>query len=227
MSRVPQARGVKGSQRWIQDAVTDDWPDLNGPILDKLPSAKAVRWLSPRMKDEFSEYRDGAFLKLLRHPELRDGLREFWPNGGPQWDALGRTDSGDLLLVEAKAHVAEICSPRTGASAASRERIASRLEEVAERLGPRSSRVAWTDYFYQLGNRIAHLDFLRAQGAPAYLVLVNFLKDTDMNGPSTSEAWEAAYQVAFHVMGLPQRHALSPFIIDIYPDVTAHRNASG
>ena len=34
-------------------------------------------------------------------------LSSFWPRRGPQWDGLARTGRGDLLLVEAKAHVAD------------------------------------------------------------------------------------------------------------------------
>ncbi len=43
---------------------------------------------------------------------------------------------------------------------------------------------------------------------PAFLVLVNFLNDADMKGPTTAEVWQAAYEVAFHVMGLGRRSDL-------------------
>jgi hypothetical protein len=219
MTRVPQQKGVRGSLKWIQGAVNDRWQSLEEPILANLQSAGSIEWVSPRESDDFAEYRDGAFLEVLGHSDLSAALKQFWPAGGPQWDALGRTDQGDILLVEAKAHVGEMCSPPTAASNFSRERIRQRLDEVALRLGARAMRAPWTDFFYQLGNRIAHLEFLRGQGVRAHLVLVNFLNDSDMGGPATPEAWRVAYQVAFHVMGIPKRHALSPFILDVYPDV--------
>lgn len=57
---------------------------------------------------------------------------------------------------------------------------------------------------------------------PAYLVLVNFLNDPEMKAaPTSREVWQAAYQVAFHVMGLGARHRLSPYIIEVFPDVAA------
>jgi hypothetical protein len=68
--------------------------------------------------------------------------------------------------------------------------------------------------------RLAHLQFLRSHGVPAWLVFVNFLDDKEMAGPTTPEAWEAAYQVAFHVMGLRRNHPLSRFMVHVYPAVS-------
>jgi hypothetical protein len=50
-------------------------------------------------------------------------------------------------------------------------------------------------------------------------VLVHFLNDHEMGGPTRPETWEAAYQVAFHVLGLSRRHPLSPYVLHVYPDV--------
>ena len=38
-----------------------------------------------------------------------------------------------------------------------------------------------------------------------------------MGGPGAREAWQAAYRVAFHVMGAPKRHALSAHVIEVFP----------
>jgi hypothetical protein len=225
MSRIRQKTGVKGSLKWIQKAIGEGWASLNDPILAKIPGARSIEWRSPLAVDEYAEYRDEEFLSRLGVGHLAGALREFWPSRGPQWDALGITDTGSLLLVEAKSHVAEMCSPGTTAAETSRERIKARLKDVAARLGVRENGAAWTDFFYQLANRIAHLQFLRDQGVPAYLVLVNFLNDAEMDGPKTPETWEAAYEVAFHVMGLPRRHKLSRYIIEIYPDVAGAKDA--
>ncbi len=69
------------------------------------------------------------------------------------------------------------------------------------------------------------MHFLREHDVPSYLVLVNFLNDGDMKGPTIQEAWEAAYDVNLHVMGLPKRHALSEHMIHVFPDVAAYRRA--
>jgi hypothetical protein len=220
MSRNVQQRGKRGSLRWIQSAILDGWESLEQPILAELATATRVDWRSPIAADDFAEYRDGDFLDLVGLTHLRSALSDFWPDRGPQWDALGVSDRQHVLLVEAKAHVAEMCSPGTTAGPSSALRISHALDECAKVLGAREARAAWTEHFYQLANRIAHLHFLRERGVPAYLVLVNFLNDQEMNGPTTQEAWEAAYQVAFHVMGLPKRHALSRYILHVFPDVS-------
>lgn len=221
MTRITQPPGTKGSLRWIQLAVNERWEALDEPILAKLPRATCIEWRSPLERDDFAEYRDGDFLDQIGLDRLRPALKEFWPERGPQWDALGVSDRGDVLVVEAKAHVVEMCSPGTAAGPESRERINRALVSCADHLGARVSRAAWTDHFYQLANRMAHLHFLREHGVPAYLVLVNFLNDPDMKGPTTPEAWEAAYEVAFHVMGLPKRHVLAQYVIEVFPDVSA------
>jgi len=224
--RVEQPAGTRKSLKWIQRAINERWSSLEAPLLARLPAGTDLQWLSPLAADAFAEYRDAAFVSRIGHPELESQLREFWPSRGPQWDALARGSLGDVLLVEAKAHIAEMCSPGTAAGAASAERIRSALEAVAAQIGARADRADWTRHFYQLANRLAHLDFLRRNGIPAWLVLVGFTNDADVGGPSTSEAWDAAYEVAFHVMGIPRRNSLSSWIIHVTPSVIEARGGS-
>jgi hypothetical protein len=204
---------------WIQRAVNERWPSLEGPLLQKTQGG-AITWLSPLASDGFAEYRDASFLELIGQEGLVPALKDFWPTRGPQWDALGKTMQGDVLLVEAKAHVPEMCSLGTAATPDSRSRIEATLNQVAQHLDANAGRAAWTDFFYQIANRIAHLHFLRSNGVSAWLVYVNFLGDKEMGGPTTPETWEAAYQVAFHVMGLRKDHLLSRFMVHTYPSVS-------
>ncbi|QNN64634.1 hypothetical protein H9L12_10115 [Sphingomonas rhizophila] len=201
--------------------MNDRWSSLEDPIEAKLGGN--VQWRSPLSGDDYAEYRDGEFLDIVDLGHLRSDLADFWPSRGPQWDALGVGPKGQVILVEAKAHVGEMCSPPTGASQASRRRITDNLNACAQLLGAREGHADWSRHFYQIANRLAHLRFLRERGVDAYLVLVNFLNDREMGGPSTPEAWEAAYQVAFHVLGLSKRHPLSRYIVDVYPDVATMR----
>jgi hypothetical protein len=217
--RIVQPTGTRGSLKWIQKAVNENWEALNNPILEAVSAKSGIGWLSPLANDDFAEYRDDSFLERIGHADLKDELKAFWPKMGPQWDALGKSKTGDIFLVEAKAHVAEILSPATGASPASRALIEASLKDVAARLKAAPDRADWSVHFYQLANRIAHLDFLRSRNVPAWLVLVNFVGDKDMNGPTTPETWDAAYTVAFSVMGLAKRHTLSKYILHVYPQV--------
>lgn len=156
--RSVQVQGQRGSLKWIQIAVEQQAPALNEPVLKHLPNAVKIDWLSPLRSDGFAEYRDDAFLMRLGLSHLADELRSFWPKRGPQWDALGRTDSGQVLLVEAKAHIAEFCSPSSDASAQSLLLIRSSLEATASDLGVSADDAEqWHRRFYQYTNRLAHL----------------------------------------------------------------------
>ncbi len=218
MGRFPQSANGRGSLKWIQRAVNERTPNIDPLILSRIPDARGIEWRSPLASDAFAEYRDAAFLERIGLQSLSDDLREFWPARGPQWDALGCTDSGQVLLVEAKAHLRELCSPGSKAGEASLTRIGAALDATARALGARPL-AGWDVAFYQLANRFAHLHFLHARGVPVSLVLANFVGDDDMGGPQSEEEWRAAYTIVWHVMGLPQRHILSRCVIDIFPRV--------
>jgi hypothetical protein len=83
--------------------------ELNKRIREEFAwsSEERIEWLSPVKSDQFAEYYDDAFLKLLKVSNLRVPLRKFWPSSGPRWDGLARTDCGKMILVEAKAHIDE------------------------------------------------------------------------------------------------------------------------
>ncbi len=220
MSRVVQPEGARGSLKWIQRTVNDRPDVFDRALLPLLKGARSLSWVSPLRADDYAEYRDAAFLERLQLDHLSAALGQFWPRRGPQWDALGISDSGDILLVEAKAHIAEMCSPATQASGVSRRLIDTALFETALAFGA-VPRAAWADVFYQLANRLAHLHFLRSRGVPAWLVLVHFVGDSDMNGPRTPAEWDAAYQVAFHVMDIKAGAPLMKYVLHVHPDVTS------
>src|SRR5690242_780967 len=114
--RIPQKEGKRGSLKWIQKAVNSPEPRLlDSLILPHINGASKLRWCSPLASDEFSEYRDDAFLDRIGIGHLAVSLRKFWPSRGPQWDGLALSDAGDVLLVEAKAHINELFSPASAA----------------------------------------------------------------------------------------------------------------
>lgn len=214
MARVKQKLGLRGSLKWVQ-IVVNQHPD----ILDEaLKIGSRITWLSPKADDGFAEYSDAEFLEIIGCNHLSSELLKFWPKRGPQWDALARTDKGEVLIVEAKAHIPELFSPPSTAGAESRTKIDVALRRTSEFLHATSSS-SWGVHFYQLCNRLAHLMFLREHGMDAKLVLLNFIGDSDMNGPETAAEWEAAYSVAYHVLGLPKQHKLSRHVLHCYVDV--------
>lgn len=220
MSRHPQKEGTKGSLKWIQKLINEKPHLLNTEIrgVFRLKDSEELEWLSPLKGDEYAEYRDSAFLKLLGIKLNKTPLREFWPSLGPQWDALGRTSSGKHILVEAKAHIDELVTDPTGAKEKSLQLIRSSLTEVKEYVNSKS-KSDWSSYFYQYTNRLAHLYFLRVlNNIPAFLVFVYFLKDRAMDGPNTKAEWKAATKVMHKYLGIGS-NKLSRYVGDVFIDV--------
>ena len=210
----------KGSLKWIQRAIAEDWSDLREPLRTWLGGA-TVTWDSPIAKDEYAEYRDAAFLDCVGLGRLASALQDFWPERGPQWDALGKSDAEHVILVEAKAHIREFRSPFSKAtSEESLTRIKQSLNETSLALGVAQSHLHnWNQHFYQYVNRLAHLHWLRNNKVDAKLALVSFVHDDEMPGRTTRESWDAAYLMANYVLGLKAGHPLAQHIIHLHPDV--------
>jgi hypothetical protein len=226
MPRITQKPAIRGSQKWLQASMADrNGAALSGPTaqaLGVLPSS--IRRLSPLPNDDFAEYSDEAFLGRLDVDLPKRPLSEFWPRRGPVWDGLGGTERGDLLLVEAKAHIREMVSPPSQAGDESRKRIQAAFDEVRDYLRVKND-ADWTGRFYQYTNRLAHLYLLRVVNRlPAWLVFIHFLNDDDMGGPATREEWEGAIKVVQAVLGLGNRHRLSNYVIDLFRDVCSLSN---
>jgi hypothetical protein len=149
---------------------------------------------------------------------LKTQLKEFWPSGGPQWDALGKADDGSVFLVEAKSHIAEVISHLAAKSMASIEKIHESLARTKQYLKVGADN-DWTSPFYQYANRIAHLYFLREMNdVPAYLIFVYFLNDGAMGGPKVREEWRGALRLVKAYLGI-ERNKLQKYMTDIFVDV--------
>ena len=220
MSRYPQTTGTKGSLKWTQKLINEKPHLLNTGLRSvfDFKDAEEIEWVSPLKDDEYAEYRDGAFLKRLGISLDKGPLKAFWPNQGPQWDALGRTNSGKILLVEAKAHVEELLSPPTRATGKSLRKIQTALAETKTYVNSKSE-ADWFSYFYQYTNRLTHLYLLRAlNDIPAFLVFIYFLNDEVMQGPSTEAEWRAAIKLTHKYLGI-KRNKLSRYVGDVFIDV--------
>jgi hypothetical protein len=145
-------------------------------------------------------------------------LRDFGQSAAPQWDALGISDRSDVLIVEAKAHIAELNSPPSAAGEKSMRIIQIALDEAALAFGV-PAHIKWNTKFYQLANRLAHLHFLRKLGVPAWLVLANFVGDKDMRGPVDERTWDVEYEKAFAALGITANAPLLQHVLHVYPRV--------
>ena len=136
-------------------------------------------------------------------------LSKFWPKSGPRWDALARTRSGRVLLVEAKAYVEEGVDYRCRAEGASLRLIRKSL--AAAKAGFRASADAsWETPFYQYANRLAHLYYLNALNQQrAHLLFLYFADAPDVPEPCSVAQWEGADRLVRKCLGLPKEHPFS------------------
>jgi hypothetical protein len=211
----------KGSQRWLQIAVNRSPHMLDEPLRTSagLAPESPIEWLSPRAEEGFIEYRDGSTVDRLGIQLTKRTLADFWPARGPVWDGLARAATGDVFLVEAKAHIGEMVSGRSRASEASMAKIRESLRAVQREIAPGADEMDWAGTFYQYANRLAHLHLLRVQnGIPAHLVFVYFLNAADVGGPSERAEYEGATKIIEHYLGIRQSK-LSRFVHKLYVDV--------
>jgi hypothetical protein len=217
--RVPQEKGYKGSKKWLQKLINEKPEQLNRQIIEQTGqnATYSINWLSPKKEDDYAEYSDIDCLNLLGISLDKRPLKTFWPDRGPQWDALGKSDSGDLFFMEAKSHISELVS-FTDAKGNSLDLILKSLNETKQYLNP-DSRVDWANGFYQYANRLAFLYLLRTLNEkPAYLVFVYFLNDSEVDGPSSIEEWKGALELLHTYFGL-KRHKLQRYVIDAFINV--------
>lgn len=214
----------KGSQKWIQKLVNEKPELLNLQIRRNLKFSEDenIQWLSPLKSDRYAEYRDQAFINLLDAELKQTPLAQFWPKGGPQWDALGKSSSKKLFLVEAKSHISELISMLKARNPNSERRIIESLKETRDHLGSETD-FDWSRGFYQYANRLAYLYLLRKNQLPAYLVFVYFVNDLEMRGPTTIHEWKGAIELLHSYLGI-RKHQLQKFITEIFIDVNDLNN---
>ena len=221
MGKVKQKSDGKGSLKDIQILVNEHPNLLNAFINGHVATLRndPIKWVS--QKENYYEYSDDDFIEIL-DLKLKKELKDFWPKKGPQWDALGKSNSGVVFLVEAKANIPEIVSPATAASPDSKKKIVTALNETKKHLGINND-VDWSGKFYQYTNRLAHLYFLREQNnIPTYLVNIYFMNDKEVNGPQSKREWQAAIDVMKSYLGVGH-HKLTKYIIDLFIDVDDFR----
>ena len=121
-------------------------------------------------------------------------------------------------MVEAKSHISEVLSPKTGAGVKSLRKIKKSLNETKVFLRSNSEH-DWSSIFYQYTNRLAHLYLLRALNEVlAYLVFVYFVNDKEMNGLRSIDEWNGAISLLTSYLGIG-RHRLKQYIADIFIDI--------
>ncbi len=227
MSGESPKEAERGSQKWVQILINQYqdriYIDLKKEL--ELKEGETICWKSPLKDENYREYRDEKFLEVLGLKDLTGELKKFWPDRGPRWDALAKTNKGKIILLEAKSHIAEINSPKTGASSdTSRKKIQKALDKTRWYLKCKAED-QWDNCFYQYTNRLAHLYFLNEKtNRKAYLVYILFLNDKSHDSdnvfcPRTPSEWKAAIELLEKHLGIRSRHALSDYVKHVFIDV--------
>ena len=203
-------QAYKGSQRHIQTYVNQHAEKLNEQILKSFSSLELLNpkiiWVSPLKEKGYKEYQDEEFLEAIGLEHLHNQLKNFWPKGGPVWDALatveivGNSTCKEVILVEAKSHPEEIKSNCSAISSKSIDMINKSLEETKRCLGVDEC-IDWTKNYYQMVNRIAHLCFFHKECIPAWLVNLYFINDIK-HKPTTLEEWKETLANVKKVLGI-------------------------
>jgi len=220
MDRHPQDPNSHGSLKNLQVAINVKKKYLDYEISKVIGKQMNIDWKSPLKSDDYAEYRDEDFLKNLGIlNKIKYSLSNFWPDNGPQWDALG-VSGDEIILVEAKANIPEMVSPGTKAKPDPRREIENSLDEIKKYLSV-SDTIDWTGTFYQYVNRIAHLYYLREKNKiKAYLLFIYFINDVSVNGLRTKDEWLGAIQTMEYYLGLAKNYKLRKYIHDIFIDVS-------
>ena len=205
----------KRSQLQIQIAVTHHRDELEAKIRDAFPTTLGgsgidpdFDWRSPIECDSFREYRDGRMLDQIGRPRLRDALREYWPQRGPNWDglAVARSRKGEWLrplLVEAKSYPGELRS-FCEAEGDRREKIEERLRATRRNFGVDEKHApVWTEGFYQAANRLAFLRFFRRRGG-GFLLGVYVVGDPDLEKPTSETTWRETISEMHRQLGIDE-----------------------
>ena len=131
--------------------------DFNNAIAKAADTSNIISWLD--FKYNGSE--DKELLNFDFIDELKDEWKQYWVCGpsGLNWDAIGITDDGTYILLEAKANIDELESTSNG-KIESKEKNNAVISNFLEENGIKRHAGDWNDKCYQMANRIIALDFL-------------------------------------------------------------------
>lgn len=204
MPRRRRPQKTSRSEHWLRVAVNEQTTAFDAKVREalSLPTNELIQWLSPVATDEYAEYYDRSFLTLLGVDDSKAPLETFWPASGPRWDGLAKTSGGKVILVEAKAHIAEAVDYGCRAGPQSLELIEKSLARAKRAYRARAEAV-WIRPFYQYANRLAHLYYLRQLvGADAYLLFVCLTDAPDVLAPASAAEWRGAIAAIDCALGI-------------------------
>ena len=190
-------KGSKPRCHWLTHGTCEQVAERLTKLIDPYGTVSADdRWM-PQGFCHTEEARLDKASKLISNEKERDKLLDWWlavprKANTPNWD-IASTFNGKkgILLVEAKAHVGELCEAAKGkglskqATADSRRnhvRIGAAIQEANIALADETN-LCWAlsrDRCYQMSNRFAWSWKLTELGYSVILVYLGFLKAKEM-----------------------------------------------
>jgi len=177
-----------GSKDWIQQLINFK------PRLEREIGKGTITWISPLESESYTEYQ-------LNSPHIKktfdfddETVSLLWPKGchTPQWDAIGRADSDDtIILVEAKAHTSETNSPCGSKNNENIEKIVNHLCETCKYINPaqKFNKDIWMGEYYQTANRLSVWHNLKKE-REVILVFLNFVEVPEAKFKTSLSDWE-------------------------------------
>lgn len=183
--------------------------DFNKKVNEALDLEGGIHWFDFK----YDGYCDKELLNLeFITKELDDEWKKYWMcgNGGINWDAVGISQDGTYILVEAKAHLSEMKNSASG-SQKSQEHNLEKIEEFINRNNISSSADVWSKDVYQLANRLIITDFLKNKGFKVKLLYVlfenGFEYNRDKSDSATKDEWNTEMERELISMGIKGTNA--------------------
>jgi len=197
MSNTSDGPAEKGSKFWMQRIVNTPAMSLQ---LENCINLGKIKWFSPLRKDNYKEYKlNSNYIPSDPEKLICNALDivkkdlDFWPHGGPQWDAIGIINKGGketILLVEAKSYIGEIKEDcKAEKNLKNHKKIVETLTNVHKEIVKKVSSnhtindfpaSPWLGNLYQIANRLAffyNIKYLIEEKKDVVLVFLLFGHD--------------------------------------------------
>jgi len=186
----------------------------------------SLEWLDfpSNQNSSFDDEHKGIdFLK--EHPaysQLKGAWSKFWAqSGNPQnWDAVLIHNGDEYVVVEAKAHIGELCSGCKASSPISKQQIKAAMR-TTQQYWKIQAKNDWLAKYYQLANRLAFVAFLQRNGIKCSLLNIYFINGYKLTlrdrSVSDQVKWDKKIQIQYDYLGIIGTEA-EPCINKVFVD---------
>jgi hypothetical protein len=195
MPDLHSGRAYDGPRQQTQTYVNECPGLLENAIRDTSPDLKGTTyvWTSPLDDENFEEFNDDKLMKAVGYGAQARVLRNFWPKGGPFWDAIAHVRGANLerpgiLLADVISEPGELISLGCTASSAAKGKIRTALAQTRDWIWDQGALTTdptflekdWMGTWHTVAARLAHVCFFREElEAPCWLAFVCLVDPED------------------------------------------------